>query len=191
MTRQLIALIEGEFQRYKALAEGAMRQATDGELALHTAAGSGEDNSIAVIVQHLAGNFRSRFTDFLTTDGEKPWRDRDREFEERTASRAELLTQWDDGWRVLLGALAALTDADLGRAVVIRGQSFRVDEALLRSLAHASYHAGQIVYIAKAFRGAAWKSLSIPKGQSAAFNAAPTGQRPAEHAAKIGGKDRA
>ena len=201
-TRQLVGLIEGEFTRYKALAEGAMRQVNEDELTQHTAAGTTDDlarrsadaeaaNSIAIIVQHLAGNFRSRFTDFLTSDGEKPWRDRDREFEDRTASRADLESQWEEGWRVLLGALAELTDTDLGRSVVIRGQSFRVDEALLRSLAHASYHVGQIVYIAKAFRGAAWKSLSIPKGASAAFNAAPTGQRPGEHAAKIGGKDRA
>ena len=191
MTRQLIALIEGEFTRYKALAEGAMRQVNDGELTQHTVAGRAEDNSITIIVQHLAGNFRSRFTDFLTTDGEKPWRDRDREFEDRTASRAELEAHWNEGWRTLLGALAELSDADLGRSVIIRGQSFRVDEALLRSLAHASYHIGQIVYIAKAFRGAEWTSLSIPKGASAAFNAAPTGQRPGEHAANIGGKDRA
>lgn len=185
MTRQLIALIEGEFTRYKALGEGAMRQVRDDELPQLTAA-----NSIAIIVQHLAGNFRSRFTDFLTADGEKPWRDRDREFEDHAASRAELVAQWDEGWRTLLGALAELSDADLGRSVIIRGQSFRVDEALLRSLAHASYHVGQIVYIAKSFRGADWTSLSIPKGASAAFNAAPTGQRPGEHAAKIGGKER-
>jgi hypothetical protein len=183
--RHFIALIEGEFTRYKALGEGAMRQVRDEELRQ----GADESNSIAVIVQHLAGNFRSRFTDFLTTDGEKPWRDRDREFEDHTALRAELEAQWGEGWRTLLGALAQLSDADLGRTVIIRGQSFRVDEALLRSLAHASYHVGQIVYIAKAFRGAEWTSLSIPKGASAAFNAAPTGQRPGEHAAKIGGKD--
>jgi len=200
--RTLLQAIEGEFQRYKALAEGAMRQVNDDELTQHTAAGTTDDlarrsadaeaaNSIAIIVQHLAGNFRSRFTDFLTADGEKPWRDRDREFEDRTVSRAELESYWQEGWRVLLGALADLSDADLGRSVVIRGQSFRVDEALLRSLAHASYHVGQIVYIAKAFRGAAWKSLSIPKGASGAFNAAPTGQRPGEHAEKIARKDRA
>jgi hypothetical protein len=184
--RHLVSLIEGEFTRYKALGEGAMRQARDEELTQ----GAEADNSIAIIVQHLAGNFRSRFTDFLTTDGEKPWRDRDREFEDHTASRAEVEAQWAEGWRTLMGALGALSDADLGRSVAIRGQSFRVDEALLRSLAHASYHVGQIVYIAKAFRGAAWTSLSIPKGASAAFNAAPTGQRPGEHAAKLGGKDR-
>ena len=146
--RTLLQAIEGEFQRYKALAEGAMRQVNEDELTQHTAAGTTDDlarrsagaeaaNSIAVIVQHLAGNFRSRFTDFLTADGEKPWRDRDREFEDRTVSRAELESYWQEGWRVLLGALADLSDADLGRSVVIRGQSFRIDEALLRSLAHA------------------------------------------------------
>ena len=172
--RHLITAIEGEFSRYKALAEGAMRQVRDDELARHAAAGSADDlarrsagaeaaNSIAVIVQHIAGNLRSRFTDFLTSDGEKPWRDRDREFDDRTSSRAELLAQWEDGWRTVVGALAELSDADLGRTVVIRGQSFRIDEALLRSVAHASYHVGQIVYIAKAFRGAEWQSLSIPE----------------------------
>src|SRR5262245_50612487 len=128
--RQLVTLIEGEFTRYKALGEGAMRQVRDDELARHTAAGSSDDNSIAIIIQHLAGNFRSRFTDFLTADGEKPWRDRDREFEDHTASRIELDAQWGEGWKTLLGALAQLSDVDLGRSVIIRGQSFRVDEAL-------------------------------------------------------------
>ena len=184
-TRHVVAAIEGEFTRYKALAEGAMRQVGDDELTQRVATGSDDDNSIAIVVQHIAGNLRSRFTDFLTADGEKPWRDRDREFEDRPASRAELDAAWQEGWRVLFSALSTLSDDDLGRSIVIRGQSFRVDEALLRSVAHASYHVGQIVYIAKAFRGAAWKSLSIPKGASAAFNAAPTGQRPAEHATKI------
>ena len=99
-TRQLISLIEGEFTRYKALGEGAMRQVRDEELTKIAAA-----NSIAIIVQHLAGNFRSRFTDFLTADGEKPWRNRDGEFEDRTASREDLESQWNDGWRTLLGAL--------------------------------------------------------------------------------------
>jgi hypothetical protein len=184
-TRQLMTAIEGEFTRYQALANGAMRQTRDDEFTRRLTPDAGDDNSIAIIVHHLAGNLRSRFTDFLTSDGEKPWRDRDREFEATSMSRQELESLWEDGWRTLFGALAALSDADLSRPVVIRGQTFRVDEALLRSLAHASYHVGQIVYLAKAFRGADWTSLSIPKGQSAAFNAAPVGQRPTEQAERL------
>lgn len=184
--RQTLTAIEGEFTRYKALGEGAMRQVTDDEFARRPPGSRGDDdNTIAIIVHHLGGNLRSRFTDFLTTDGEKPWRNRDREFDTPAMTRAELETIWREGWDTLFAALASLVDADLSRPVVIRGQTFRIDEALLRSLAHASYHVGQIVYVAKVFRGSAWASLSIPKGQSAAFNAAPVGQRPTEHAAKI------
>jgi hypothetical protein len=181
--RTVLAAIESEFLRYKALAEGAMRQVDDA--GLHRAA-TGADNSIAVIVRHLSGNFVSRFTDFLTADGEKPWRDRDREFEEPGGSRADLIAMWDEGWRALTSALADLTDADLERRILIRGQPWRVDEALLRSLAHASYHVGQIVFAAKAMAGDAWTSLSIPKGGSTAYNAAPTRDRPGAHAAKLG-----
>jgi hypothetical protein len=173
--RPLVAAIESEFSRYKALAEAAMRQLDDADL--HRA-DTNADNSIAVIVRHLAGNFVSRFTDFLTTDGEKPWRHRDAEFEEPGGSRADLLAVWDHGWEVLAGALGGLSDADLELRITIRGQPWRVDEALLRSLAHASYHVGQIVYVAKTLRGDAWVSLSIPKGGSSAYNAAPLRDRP-------------
>ena len=166
--RTLIASIEREYRRYKTLAEGAIDQLADSGLA--DAAGGG--NSIATIVWHISGNLKSRFTDFLTSDGEKPWRDRDSEFVARHVTRAELQAKWEEGWRVLFAVLADLADADLERTVTIRAQSLTVVEALHRSLAHTSYHVGQIVYVAKALRGADWQSLSIPPGQSARYNQA-------------------
>jgi len=178
--RDIIESINGEYTRYKALAEGALAQLTDDQV---VAAVRGGGNSVATICWHLAGNLRSRFTDFLTTDGEKPWRRREDEFLPRIVPRAELLRHWDSGWSVLLAELAALGDADLVRTVTIRGQAFQVHEALHRSLAHTSYHVGQVVYAARALRGAAWRFLSIPPGESEAFNATLYLQRPAEHAA--------
>jgi len=142
--------------------ENAVIQLPEAQLA--DAAGS--SNSIATIVWHLAGNLTSRFTDFLTSDGEKPWRDRDSEFLARQVKRAELQAKWEDGWRALFAALSALTDADLAKPVTIRGQPHTVAEALHRSLAHTSYHVGQIVFVAKALRGADWRYLTIPPGQS-------------------------
>ena len=187
----IIESITGEYKRYKALAEAALAQLTDAELVVRA---PGDGNSIATICRHLGGNLRSRFTDFLTTDGEKPWRKRDEEFEPRAVTMSELLAHWEAGWSVLFATLATLTDRDLSRTVTIRGQSLRVDEALHRSLAHASYHVGQIVYAARALRGPAWRFLSIPPGQSDAFNVAPQLQRPAEHADWVrrsaGGDDR-
>jgi Protein of unknown function (DUF1572) len=161
--RDLIASIEAEYRRYKTLGEGAINQLADSQLAQVPGTG----NSIVTIVWHLAGNLKSRFTDFLTADGEKPWRDRDSEFLAREVSRKELQTKWEDGWRVLFAALTDLSDVDLGRTVTIRGEPHTVAQALHRSLAHASYHVGQIVYEAKALRGADWRYLSIPPGQSA------------------------
>jgi hypothetical protein len=163
----LIKSIEGEYRRYKTLAERVLEQVTDAQLSLP---GSADDLSLAVICWHISGNLRSRFTDFLATDGEKPWRRRDEEFEARTVSRAELMAKWEQGWAVLLDALASLTDEQLSATVMIRGQALRVHEALHRSLAHTAYHVGQIVYQAKALRGDGWTSLSIPRGQSDAFN---------------------
>ena len=168
--RQIIEAITGEYRRYKKLSEDAMAQLEEADL---SRSGPANGNSIAVIAWHVSGNLTSRFTDFLSSDGEKPWREREEEFRERTVTRAELLAKWNQGWDVLLKALSTLNDADLARTVTIRAQPLCVDEALLRSLAHTSYHAGQIVYVAKAFRGAGWRYLSIPPGQSAAYNAAP------------------
>jgi Protein of unknown function (DUF1572). len=166
---QILESIRTEYVRYKSIAEGAMGQIADADLNR----GDPNELSIAMICWHIAGNFRSRFTDFLTTDGEKPWRQRDEEFESRAPSRAELMAKWENGWSVLLATLSELSDKDLNRTVTIRRQELQVHEALIRSLAHTSYHVGQIVYLAKSFRGADWKSLSIPLGQSVAYNQNP------------------
>jgi uncharacterized damage-inducible protein DinB len=178
----IIESIAGEYKRYKALAEGALSQLTADQL---VAPAPGGGNSIATICWHVGGNLRSRFTDFLTSDGEKPWRRREEEFQPRSVTLPVLLAHWEAGWSALFATLAALSDADLNRTVTIRGQPLRVDEALHRSLAHTTYHVGQVVYAARTLRGAEWRFLSIPPGQSDAFNAAPQLQRPAEHAAWV------
>jgi hypothetical protein len=170
--RDLIGSIRGEYERYKALGEGAVRQAQDQELSLPGPNGS---NSLAVICWHVSGNLRSRFTDFLTSDGEKPWRNRDEEFDERAVSRADFLAKWNEGWSVLFAALDGLTDDHLRDTVTIRGQALKVHEALHRSLAHTAYHVGQMVYIAKALRGDAWSTLSIARGTSGSY--VPKGPR--------------
>jgi uncharacterized damage-inducible protein DinB len=174
--------IRAEYLRYKALADAAMDQLEEAQLSLP---GPNGGNSIAVICWHVAGNLRSRFTDFLTSDGEKPWRHREEEFASRTVTRAELLTKWNGGWEALLGALASLSDEQLQQNVTIRGQPLRVHEALHRSLSHASYHVGQIVYLAKVLRGAEWRYLSIPPGGSDAYNQAPTREKPSAHSAAL------
>ncbi len=171
----VVRSIEAEFKRYKALGEKAIAQLDGAAL---SAPPTGGGNSIATICWHVSGNFRSRFTDFLTTDGEKPWRKRDEEFEARAVTRDELLAKWEQGWAVLLDTLQKLSDDDLDRSVTIRGQALSVLEALLRSLAHASYHVGQIVYAAKAARGDDWTYLSIPPGKSDEYNQNPTLERP-------------
>jgi len=155
------------FQQYKKLAEGAMRQVTDDQL-LTTL--DPESNSIAIIVKHLAGNMKSRWTDFLTSDGEKPTRNRDGEFVEAPASREALMALWDDGWQCVFTALAPLTDADLGKTVMIRGEPHSVMQAINRQVAHYSSHIGQIIFLAKHLQSANWQSLSIPRNQSATFN---------------------
>jgi hypothetical protein len=176
----IIASIRGEYLRYKALAEGAIDQLDESDLALP---GAGGGNSIAVLCRHVSGNLQSRFTDFLTTDGEKPWRKRDDEFHVREVTRAELLAQWERGWAVLSDTLGTLTDDDLDKTVTIRKQPLAVVEALQRSLAHVSYHVGQIVYIARGLRGEAWRYLSIPPGMSEQYNARPTLEKPGAAAA--------
>jgi hypothetical protein len=155
------------FHQYKRLAEGAMAQVSDEQLC---ATLDPEMNSIAVIVKHMAGNMRSRWTDFLTTDGEKPSRNRDSEFEEPPATRTELTALWDDGWRCLFTALEGLTDADLVRTITIRGEAHSVMQAINRQVAHYPYHCGQMVLLAKHLESANWKSLSVPRKQSAEFN---------------------
>lgn len=173
--RRIVGSIEAEYRRYESLGDGALGQLDDGQL---VAAGPAGTNSVATIVWHVSGNLKSRFTDFLTSDGEKPWRDRESEFEPRHATRAEIESRWKEGWSVLRAALAVLDDADLERTVAIRGVPLAVHDALHRSLAHASFHVGQIVLLAKSMRGASWKSLSIPPGGSAAYNRNPTLEKP-------------
>jgi uncharacterized damage-inducible protein DinB len=165
--RQIISSVEGEYRRYKLLAEAAIHQLSEAQLA---ESGAGAGNSVATLAWHVSGNLKSRFTDFLTTDGEKPWRDRDSEFLPRRVSHAELLQQWEEGWQVLFHALQELTDNDLARSVIIRSCPLSVPEALHRSLAHVSYHVGQVVLMARAMRGADWEYLSIPPGQSSEYN---------------------
>lgn len=159
--RVILSSIEGEYRRYKGLAERSLGQVTDDEL---VAVPSAEGNSLAMLVWHLSGNLKSRFTEFLTSDGEKPWRDRESEFVLREVTRDAVTARWDEGWSILFRTLADLDDDALDRRVTIRGQEMSVLEALHRSLAHASYHVGQMVLLAKSFRGASWRSLSIPKG---------------------------
>lgn len=152
---------------YKGLAERAMAQLSNEQLltVLH------EDmNSIAVIVQHMSGNMRSRFTDFLTTDGEKPDRDRDGEFKDPPITREALLAAWEQGWHCVITALEPLTEQDLQRTVTVRGEPHSVMQAINRQVAHYAYHCGQIVLLAKNFKGAAWQSLSVPRGKSGDFN---------------------
>ena len=183
----LVGSIVAEYRRYKALGEGALDQLS-GEEVCHTPPGS--SHSITTIVWHLSGNLESRFTDFLTTDGEKPWRKREEEFASRSVSLTELKEKWQRGWNVLLATLDGLTDEDLMREVMIRGQSLRVHDALHRSLAHTSYHVGQIVWVAKAIRGDQWRYLSIPPGGTAAYNRDPRLDRPGEHSAALADPDR-
>ncbi|MEZ4455065.1 MAG: DUF1572 family protein [Gemmatimonadales bacterium] len=184
MTNPLIASIEAEYRRYRVMAEAALDQVAEEQLG---SAGPAGGNSLATICWHLSGNLESRFTDFLTTDGEKPWRHREEEFAPRPVSRAELLAKWARGWDVLFGTLATLTDESLFATVTIRGQSLTVHEALHRSLAHASYHVGQIVYLAHSYCGDRWRYLSIAPGGSAAYNENPTLEKPREYARTITG----
>jgi len=153
------------YKNYQALGDKAIAQVTDAA-ALHVQIDP-DSNSIAVIVKHVYGNLRSRFTDFLTTDGEQPDRDRDGEFEMPTAvSREQIVKWWTEGFAVAIGALEAMKPEDLERTVYIRKEGFLALEAINRSVAHTAYHTGQIVYVARHLTSGRWKSLSIPKGKS-------------------------
>src|SRR5689334_5574134 len=136
-----------------------------------------EANSLALLMKHMAGNMRSRWTDFLTSDGEKPDRDRDGEFEEEKDSPASVRARWEEGWARLFAAIEPLTAADLDRTITIRGEPHSVLQALQRQLTHYAYHVGQIVFLAKHLAGPAWKSLSIPRGKSKEFEVAKDGSR--------------
>ncbi len=157
------------FRQYKKIAEGAMAQVTDEQL---TQTLDPEMNSIAQIVKHMAGNMRSRWTDFLTTDGEKPDRNRDSEFLDAPGTRAELMELWETGWQRVFSALEPLSEADLGRTVRIRNEPHSVTQAVNRQVAHYAMHCGQIVLLAKHLASEHWKSLSVPRNKSAEFNQA-------------------
>jgi hypothetical protein len=155
------------FRHYKSLAERAMAQLTDQQLLV---AIDEESNSIAVIVKHMAGNMRSRFTDFLTTDGEKPDRQRDQEFVDPPATRQAMIASWEAGWACLFAALESLSERDLGKTVTIRSETHSVMQAINRQVAHHSYHCGQIVLLAKHLNHPAWKPLTVARGESEEFN---------------------
>lgn len=155
------------FEYYKSLGEKAMAQITD-EALFHMP--DEKSNSISVIVKHLHGNMLSRWTDFLTTDGEKEWRDRDSEFEETIETREEVMKQWNEGWACVFSALNTLHPEDFDKTVYIRNMGQTVLEAIMRQMAHYAYHIGQIVYLARLFNEGDWKTLTIPKGGSAAYN---------------------
>lgn len=152
---------------YKKLAERAMLQVSDEHL---FATLDADSNSIAIIVKHITGNMRSRWTDFLTTDGEKPNRNRDSEFVEPVRTRAALIADWEQGWSLVFGTLESLTEADLTRTVTIRGEAHSVMQSINRQLAHYPHHVGQIVLLAKHFACDSWQSLSVPRNKSAEFN---------------------
>lgn len=159
-----------QIDHQKKLADGAIAQLSDDDL---FRAIDAEANSVAVVMRHIAGNLRSRFTEFLATDGEKPDRHRDGEFEmPEGTTRETVVAGWENAFRILRAAVSDLTPPDLSRDVYIRGERHSVLQALQRALTHLSYHVGQIVFLAKHLRGAGWRTLSIPRGQSGQFNAA-------------------
>jgi hypothetical protein len=155
------------FRQYKLLGERAIAQVSDAQLFTSL---DEESNSIAIIVKHITGNMRSRWTDFLTTDGEKPNRNRDGEFVDPPATREALMREWEDGWARVFGAIEPLTDADLGRVITIRGEAHSVMQAINRQLAHYPQHVGQIVLLAKHYAGEQWQTLSVARNRSAEFN---------------------
>ncbi len=184
VVRSVLSSIEAEYRRYKTVAESAMLQLSDAEVG---AAGPSDANSVAIIAWHIGGNLSSRFTEFLATDGEKPWRMREEEFTSRTVTRKELADHWEKGWKALFNTLSSLTDERLDGVVTIRHVELSVAEALHRSLAHVSYHVGQIVFLARALRGREWQYLSIPPGGSEAYNQDPTREHAGEHTSHLGG----
>jgi hypothetical protein len=175
---EFLSAIINAFEANKRLADRAVEQVPDDKL--HAALDE-NTNSIAVVMKHVAGNLTSRWTDFLATDGEKPWRNRDDEFVDTFGSRAELLECWERGWVCLFQTLKGLTPEDLGKTVAIRGEPHSVPLALERSLGHTCYHVGQIVQVARFHAGDKWKTLTIPKGGSEQFNKAHWGQAGKSH----------
>jgi hypothetical protein len=159
-----------EYARYRSLGEKALAQVPDAAL---NRMPTPDGNSIAMLVRHIGGNLASRFTDFLTTDGEKPWRDRDGEFSEGPFTRAEIDEVWKKGWDVVESEVGKLNDDDLTRTITIRGTASTAHEALCRSIAHTSMHVGQIILLARMYATGEWQTLSIPKGKSQDYNKNP------------------
>jgi hypothetical protein len=171
-----LADVVDQFRKLKGLGDRALAQVRDEDLFV---ALDPESNSLAVLIQHMAGNLRSRWTDFLSSDGEKPDRDRDSEFVVTAGTtRAELQDHWEEGWRCLFQALTALHEEDLAMTVLIRAEPHSVIKAINRQLTHYGYHIGQIVFLAKHFASDTWKTLSVPRGASKAFNAEKFGRPP-------------
>jgi hypothetical protein len=164
---EYITSVTKQFEYYKQLGEKTFEQVSDEQLFYRF---NEESNSIAIIIQHLWGNMMSRWTDFFTSDGEKEWRNRDAEFEEKVKTRGELVQKWNEGWDCLFGVLKNMKEEDLTRIIYIRNQGHTAMEAINRQLAHYPYHVGQIVYLGKMFAGSNWKSLSIPRNQSKEYN---------------------
>jgi len=162
-----VEVFKKQFFYYKSLAEKAIEQLEDHSLFAESEEGS---NSISVIMKHMAGNMRSRWTNIFVEDGEKEWRNRDDEFVDSFSDKKELLDYWESGWKVLMDTLNGLEESDLERIIYIRNMGTTVHDAIIRQLCHYSYHVGQIVYAAKSIKGVSFTSLSIPKGASKSFN---------------------
>jgi uncharacterized damage-inducible protein DinB len=175
---EFMAAITNAFEANKRMADRAVEQLPDEKLHIALDANT---NSIAVIMKHIAGNLQSRWTDFLTTDGEKPSRHRDDEFVDSFAGRSDLLEQWERGWNCLFTTLRTLTPEDLEKSVTIRGEPHTVPLALERSLGHTCYHIGQIVQVARVLAGDTWNTLTIPRGGSQQFNKAHWGEKGKSH----------
>lgn len=167
MSNNYLESVKKQFQYYKILGDKTFAQLTEEALFWQY---NEDSNSIAMIVSHLSGNMLSRFTDFLTTDGEKEWRNRDAEFEPQTTSKLTVMEQWEKGWACLFNAINLLCTADLDKTIYIRNQGHSVTEAINRQLAHYPYHIGQIIMLGKMLAQQGWQSLSIPKGKSKAYN---------------------
>lgn len=164
--KEFLSVSRFEFERMKKMAETSLSRLSDAEFDAQISA---EDNSVRIIVQHLAGNLLSRWTDFLTSDGEKSWRNRDAEFEAQQISRSELMLNWEKGWNELFKAIDSIGENQLLDSITIRNEKLSVMLAIQRQIAHYSYHTGQIVFLCKHLKGAHWQSLSIPKGKSSEF----------------------
>ena len=162
-----LAAIKKQFHYYKQLADKCFSRLSNDDIHWQF---NNQSNSIAITVKHIAGNMKSRWTNFLTEDGEKSWRNRDNEFKDPYVSKAAMIEDWESGWDCLFGALESIADEDLSKLVYIRNIGHTVSEAINRQLAHYPYHIGQIVYITRMIKGEEWESLSIPKGDSEVYN---------------------